>query len=60
MVTEKQPSGNLAKPEDIGNLATYLSSQSASQIQGAAYTVDGAWTSQWFALKRKFNKIMIK
>lgn len=46
LVTEKQPSGNLAKPEDIGNLATYLSSQSASQIQGAAYTVDGAWTSQ--------------
>lgn len=46
LVTEKQPSGNLSTPEDIGNLATYLTSESASQIQGASYTIDGAWTSQ--------------
>lgn len=46
LVTEKQPSGNLSTPEDIGNLATYLTSESANQIQGASYTIDGAWTSQ--------------
>lgn len=46
LVTEKQPSGNLSSPEDVGNLVTYLTSDSASQIQGVAYTIDGAWTAQ--------------
>lgn len=46
LVSEKQPSGNLCSTEDIGNLATYLCSESARQIQGSAYTVDGGWTAQ--------------
>jgi 3-hydroxybutyrate dehydrogenase len=46
LVSEKQPSGSLCTPEDIGNLATYLCTEAAKQMQGGTYTVDGAWTAQ--------------
>lgn len=49
LVSEKQPSASLCDPSDIGNLVTYLCSDAAKQIQGSAYTIDGAWTAQWLS-----------
>jgi 3-hydroxybutyrate dehydrogenase len=44
MVSEKQPSGLCAKPNDIGELCVFLSREEAAQITGASYTIDGGWT----------------
>ena len=46
LIEEKQPSGSFSYPEDLGALATFLCSDSARQIQGATYTMDGGWTAQ--------------
>src|ERR1043166_2811408 len=46
LLAEKQPSQEFATPEQIGALAVFLCSQAASQIRGAALTVDGGWTAQ--------------
>lgn len=46
LVSDKQPSGSFGTPEDIGALATFLCTQNANQITGAAYTIDGGWTAQ--------------
>lgn len=47
LIEEKQPSGACSYPEDLGALATFLCSNSARQINGATYTMDGGWTAQW-------------
>lgn len=46
LLLEKQPSGDFVTPEQLGDLVAFLCSDSASQIRGAAYTMDGAWTAQ--------------
>ena len=43
---KKQPSGQMAQPEDIGELVYYFCSPSASQVTGASLTIDGGWTAQ--------------
>lgn len=46
LLSEKQPSRRMAKPEDIGSLALWLCHPSAHNVTGAAIPVDGGWTSQ--------------
>jgi 3-hydroxybutyrate dehydrogenase len=46
LLSEKQPSLEFATPEQIGGLATFLCSNDAAQIRGAALTMDGGWTAQ--------------
>jgi 3-hydroxybutyrate dehydrogenase len=46
LLGEKQPSLEFATPEQIGVLATFLCSDAAAQIRGAALPVDGSWTAQ--------------
>lgn len=46
LLVEKQPSGEFATPEQIGALAVFLCTEAASQIRGAALSVDGDWTAQ--------------
>jgi 3-hydroxybutyrate dehydrogenase len=43
---EKQPSLRFTKAEQVANLAVFLSSEAASNINGAALPVDGGWTAQ--------------
>ena len=46
LLSEKQPSGGFATPEQIGQLALYLCSDAAGQVTGAAFPIDGGWTAQ--------------
>lgn len=46
LLSEKQPSGEFATPEQIGGIAVFLCSEAASQIRGSSISVDGAWTAQ--------------
>lgn len=42
----KQPSLDFVKPRQIADFIVYLCSDSASQMRGGAYPIDGAWTAQ--------------
>lgn len=46
LVREKQPSGRMTAPEEIGELALWLCHPAAHNLTGAAIPVDGAWTAQ--------------
>ncbi len=46
LLAEKQPSGQFATPEQIGELAAFLSSEAAAQMTGVAIPIDGGWTAQ--------------
>ncbi len=46
LVAEKQPSKRFVEPEQIAALVTFLCSDAAAQIRGAALPVDGGWTAQ--------------
>jgi 3-hydroxybutyrate dehydrogenase len=46
LLSEKQPSLEFATPEQIGGLASFLCTDAAAQIRGAALPVDGAWLAQ--------------
>lgn len=46
LLLEKQPSGEFVTPEQLGELAVFLSSEAASQVRGAAWNMDGGWTAQ--------------
>jgi 3-hydroxybutyrate dehydrogenase len=46
LLSAKQPSGAFVTPEQLGALVVFLCSGAASQISGAAMTVDGGWTAQ--------------
>jgi 3-hydroxybutyrate dehydrogenase len=46
LLLEKQPSGEFATPEQIGDVAAFLCSEAASQIRGTTISVDGGWTAQ--------------
>lgn len=46
LLSEKQPSLQFVKPEDIGGMVLFLCSSAAAQITGAALSIDGGWTAQ--------------
>lgn len=46
LLGEKQPSGEFVTPEQLGALAVFLCSEGASQVRGAAWSMDGGWTAQ--------------
>lgn len=46
LLGEKQPSGEFVTPEQLGALALFLCSDAASQVQGAAWNMDGGWVAQ--------------
>jgi 3-hydroxybutyrate dehydrogenase len=46
LLSEKQPSGEFATPEQIGAACVFLCSEAAAQVRGAALPVDGGWLAQ--------------
>ena len=46
LLAEKQPSLQFTTPEQLGDLAVFLCSSSADNVNGAAWAVDGGWTAQ--------------
>jgi 3-hydroxybutyrate dehydrogenase len=46
MLLEKQPSGEFATPEQIGEVVAFLCTDAASQIRGISLPVDGACVAQ--------------
>ena len=46
LLAEKQPSGEFATAEQIGQTVLFLCSQAADQITGSALALDGGWVSQ--------------
>lgn len=46
LLSEKQPSKNFTKPEDIGAMAVHLASEAGNNMTGSVITIDGGWTSQ--------------
>jgi 3-hydroxybutyrate dehydrogenase len=46
LLSEKQPSKRFVTPEQLGELAVFLSSDAASNMTGTALTMDGGWTAQ--------------
>jgi len=46
LLIEKQPSGAFVKPESIGEMVLFLTTEAASQITGAALSIDGGWVAQ--------------
>ena len=46
LLGEKQPSLEFATPEQLGALATFLCSDAAAQLNGAALPVDGGWLAR--------------
>jgi NAD(P)-dependent dehydrogenase (short-subunit alcohol dehydrogenase family) len=45
-VNEKMPLGRVGKPEEVAELAAFLTSDRASYITGAIIPVDGGWTAK--------------
>jgi 3-hydroxybutyrate dehydrogenase len=46
LLAEKQPSASFVTTDQIGAAVLFLCSEAASQMRGAAWTIDGGWTSQ--------------
>ncbi|HZW12129.1 MAG TPA: 3-hydroxybutyrate dehydrogenase [Noviherbaspirillum sp.] len=46
LLSEKQPSGEFVTPQQLGELALFLSSDAASQVRGVAWNMDGGWVAQ--------------
>ena len=46
LLAEKQPSIEFVAPEQLGDYAVFLCSDSAAQITGAALPMDGGWTAR--------------
>ena len=46
LLSEKQPSGQFARVEEVAALATFLCSDAATSLTGASLPIDGGWTAQ--------------
>jgi 3-hydroxybutyrate dehydrogenase len=46
LIKEKQPSGKFITPEEIGDMTVFLCSNSAQEIRGSSFVIDGGWTIQ--------------
>ena len=46
LLGEKQPSKRFSTPQQLGELAAFLCSDAASNMTGAALSMDGGWTAQ--------------
>ncbi len=46
LLSEKQPSGRMSDPHEIGALALWLCAPVAHNVTGTAIPVDGGWTAQ--------------
>ena len=46
LLVEKQPSAAFVTPAQLAQTALFLCSEAASQVRGAAWTIDGGWVSQ--------------
>jgi 3-hydroxybutyrate dehydrogenase len=46
LLSEKQPMHAFTRPESVGALAVFLSSDAAATITGSAYSIDGGWVAQ--------------
>jgi 3-hydroxybutyrate dehydrogenase len=46
LLSEKQPSKRFTTPEELGELAVFLSSKAAGNMTGTSLTMDGGWTAQ--------------
>ncbi len=44
-LNQRQPVGRLGRPEEIANLALYISSNAADFMSGSVVTIDGGWTA---------------
>jgi len=45
-ILKRIPAGHWGKPEDIGGMAVFLSSDAASYVHGAMLNVDGGWLAR--------------
>ena len=46
LVGEKQPQTQFTTPEQLAEMAVFMCRDAASNVQGAAWTMDGGWTAQ--------------
>lgn len=46
LLSEKQPTPEFTKPEDIGEMCLFLCSDAARQMRGGQVVIDGGWTIQ--------------
>ncbi|MCG3098538.1 3-hydroxybutyrate dehydrogenase [Enterobacter sp. DRP3] len=46
LLAEKQPSGEFVTPEQLGELTLFLCSDSAVNVRGVAWNMDGGWVAQ--------------
>lgn len=46
LLKEKQPSGRMSLPKEIGDLTVWLCSRMAHNITGTSIPIDGGWTAQ--------------
>lgn len=46
LLGNKQPTFEFATPEELGDLCVFLASDSAKQMTGSSYSMDGGWTAQ--------------
>jgi 3-hydroxybutyrate dehydrogenase len=46
LLLEKHPAAEFVLPENIGSLAVFLSGDAASQMNGAAVSMDVGWTAR--------------
>jgi len=46
VILAPQPTRQFVKIEDVAAMALYLASESAAQVNGAAFSIDGGWTAR--------------
>lgn len=46
LLAEKQPSGEFVTLQQLGEMALFLCSDTAAQVRGAAWNMDGGWVAQ--------------